>query len=135
MAMTLLACITAAGMLIDMRAYRSADARADREILVALLQRARGEAIHNMCTAPDCVDGVPHGVHIEPGRFVLFEGALYRAEDVRNAVFMQRAATTSTDIIFSQLAATTTSRSISIVGEGYEAIVSVSCQGRIDWDD
>jgi prepilin-type N-terminal cleavage/methylation domain-containing protein len=99
--MALLGVIVMTGLLVDMQAYRSSGFRSDRELLVTLLARARSQAINNICTASDCTDGVPHGVHIEPGRFVLFEGATYDADDLGNADFAQDSASTSADVIFS----------------------------------
>ena len=72
------------GLVVNMDAYRSTDFRSERDLFVALLQRARSQSMSNMCAGSVCEDGLPHGVHIEADRYVAFQGGVYNAADEEN---------------------------------------------------
>ena len=56
---------------VSMESYRGSSFFADRDMFVAVLQRARAEAVNNVCLGAGCTDGKPHGVHIQSDAYIL----------------------------------------------------------------
>jgi len=59
--------ITAFGLVMNMNAFRGFSFRNDRDTMVAALQKARSQAINNICLGTGCTDGKPHGVYFIKG--------------------------------------------------------------------
>jgi prepilin-type N-terminal cleavage/methylation domain-containing protein len=128
--------VAGVGLIVSMESYRASSYHSDRALLVSLLQRARSQAINNLCSSSSCTDGAVHGVHIEADKYVLFEGATYVAGNADNAVFAADTNTTHSftgDIIFSQLSATTSAQTITLTGQGRASDITISAEGRISW--
>src|SRR4051812_38879538 len=62
--MGLLVLMSGFGLFVSMETYQGSNFSCDRSLFVAALQRARAQAIHNMCYGT-CTDGVAHGVHVD----------------------------------------------------------------------
>ena len=60
-------------------AYRAYSLRNERDTLVNTLQRARIEAMNNVCIGT-CVS-TAHGVRLEADKYTLFQGASYASRD------------------------------------------------------
>lgn len=85
----------------DFNTYRADAFRAERDMLVTLLQTARGNALHN-------IDEKPHGVAVVSDKYVLFRGTDAR-EDVnaeRIDVSYPGLSASPVQIIFCQLSGT-----------------------------
>lgn len=129
--------IAGIGLVVSWDAYRGTSLRADRDLLVALLQHARAQAIHNICVGGACTDGMSHGVHVEPDAYVMYQGAVY-AEGDTYVVFPAAPTLTRTtgDVTFSRLSGTTTGVAFTISDDtGRSSTVTVSAEGRITWTD
>ena len=73
--MAILSIVAAISLAVSMDSYRGYAFRGDRDMLVAVLQKARSQAINNICRGSSCTNGKPHGVHFaSPGQYVIFEG-------------------------------------------------------------
>ncbi|MBM3272201.1 prepilin-type N-terminal cleavage/methylation domain-containing protein [Candidatus Kaiserbacteria bacterium] len=123
------------GLIMSWDAYRGTSLRADRDLLVALLQHARAQAIHNVCVGDECRDGVPHGVSVTADAYILYQGAGY-AEAEEQAAFPAAPALTRTvgTVAFARLTGTTTGATFIIADEtGRSSTVTVSTEGRITW--
>lgn len=136
----LLSIIGGLALILSMDSYRGYNFRSERDLLVVALYRARAEAINNMCfEAPGypCTDGEPHGVHIEPNAFVVFQGSSYSASHPLNEVIPRQAAAVDvvgSDVIFSQLSANVGALTTFTLTEGlHTSSVVVGTEGQISW--
>ena len=103
--------IAGVALLVSMNSYRGTTFNNDRNLLVATLAHARAQAINNICLGSGCADGKKHGVHIQSDAYIAFQGTTYNPADATNARFDSSTLISKsglTDIIFSQLSATTT---------------------------
>ena len=123
-------------LFMSMDSYRGSSFRSDRDLLVSLLQHARARAMNNMCIGT-CTDGKPHGVRVEPDRYVVFQGPGYSPSDPENAVFPANPSISRTgmNVVFSQLSATTTATSTTLTGGGRASVISISADGQITWTE
>lgn len=125
------------GLYVSMESYRGSLYHSDRDLVVMLLERARAQAINNLCYGSDCEDGKSHGVHIQSDKYILFQGDAYDAGDPLNASFDADNNTQHSftgDIIFSQLSGTTSApATITLSGEGRTSEITVSPVGQITW--
>lgn len=124
-----------AALLVSMETYHGSNFRADRDLFVAALEHARAEAMNNVCLGT-CTDGKSHGVHLESGQYVIFQGTLYDTNDPQNAVFKihTTAIQGGGDIIFSQLSGATTATSTMLSdGAGHTSLVTINSEGQITW--
>jgi Tfp pilus assembly protein FimT len=137
----LLAIISAIGLLISFDTYRGSSFRSDRNLLIASLERARAEAISNVCLGSGCTNAYPHGVHIQSDKYVIFQGSAYNSGDANNAPFAANTVITKTpssgplplDIVFSALSGTTTGSIITLSDPSHSSIITVTTEGRITW--
>ena len=129
------------GLLISMDSYRSSSFYADRNLLVATLQRARAEAIHNVCLGT-CTginnDGKAHGVHILSDKYVIFQGTAYSSSDPLNAEFSANPGFVHgglTDVLFTQLSGTTTNTGDIVLSDkaGHVSTTTIGSEGQISW--
>ena len=123
-------------LFVSQETYRGSNFRSDRDLLVATLQRARAQAMNNICFGT-CTDGKPHGVHIESDKYIVFQGSTYDSSDSNNATFQSTITTAKTpstlDIVFSQLSGTTTAIAVTLVGGGHTSVISIGSEGQITW--
>jgi Tfp pilus assembly protein FimT len=126
----------------SMDTFHGANFRTERDMLVGLMQHARSQAVHNVCTGSGCTNGLPHGVHFDTGAYTLFQGGAYTAGNSTNAVFEANTAfvhagsLAGSDIVFSQLSGTTTCGTCTFTladSEGHSSTITVSAEGQIIW--
>ncbi len=136
----LLTIVGSLGLLVSMDSYRSSGFYADRNLLVAALQRARAEAINNIClgACTDVNDGKAHGVHIQSESYVIFQGTSYSAGDPVNAVFPAHTTLTESslsDVVFSPLTATTSTTGDITLSDnaGHTSTITIGSEGQITW--
>ena len=72
--MTIIGSLT---VFVSLSTYRDSSFHTDRATLIAALQHARAESIDDVCRGPACIAGMSHGVSIQSGRFVIFQGGSY----------------------------------------------------------
>ena len=131
---------SALGLVISMETYYGSNFRVDRDLLITLLQRARAQAINNICDGV-CDNGVPHGVFIDDvrSRYVLFQGGAYEPSEPMNSVFeadpsIYRSGVRT--VVFSQLTGTTSEAvTIRLKSRDKSSDISISPTGRIDWSN
>lgn len=126
------------GLLVSMDSYRGSSFYADRNLFVATLERARAEAIHNICFGT-CIDGKPHGVHIASGTYTVFQGISYAARDATlDATFSANSSFTHTgltDVVFTQLSGTTTNVGDITLSDkaNHVSTTTIGSEGQITW--
>jgi Tfp pilus assembly protein FimT len=131
-------CIVVGGfaLFVSMETYRGSNFHADRNLLVAALQRARAQSMNNMCSGT-CTDGKPHGVKILSNNTItLFQGASYATRDnAYDSVFTMNVATTTavTEVVFTQLSGGATPAMIVLTGSDKISTTTVSAEGQITW--
>lgn len=135
----LLVIVGGLSLITSMEDYRGYGFRGERDTLITLLHKARSQAINNICIGA-CSNGKPHGVHLEPGRYIIFQGSGYAAADHDAAVDETTPArnltisVTGPDVVFSALAATSTPATLTISdGSGHTSIITIGSEGQILW--
>jgi prepilin-type N-terminal cleavage/methylation domain-containing protein len=136
-AVAILLCVLALGLLISLDVYRGYAYRSERATVVALLTRARSHAMANVNQAPWGVCEDAGG-----GVYKLFRGAGYSAsayvdESVPVAPAGQvtglPACTSGAGIVFSQLSGTTTAATITVQETAGPQTVTINSEGAIIW--
>lgn len=136
--MGIIAIIGGFSLYFGLDSFRSYSFHSDRDLLVSLLQHARSEAVGNICLGSGCDDGRPHGVAIQTNQFVLFQGTSYATRDAAvDAVMAANAGfsyTGDSEIVFSQLSATTTGGTITVTEpSGRTSTITIGTEGQIIW--
>lgn len=115
--------------------YRGDSARTERATLVAVLERARSQAMSNTCRGTGCTEGQPHGVHFTPDAYVLYQGPHFTTGDEANEQIDHVTKSTTIsgeDVLFAPLSATTTPEVITITDStGRTLTVTVGSEGQI----
>lgn len=142
--LALAAMIGGFALFMSMETYRGTSFRSDRDLLVSLLERARAQAVNNLCIGV-CTNGKPHGVAIRPSdhpnSYVGFQGNSYLTRDVAvDDIFDASpvvAATGLTEAVFASLAGTSTTLggfSVTLTDAGgHSSAITVSALGQIIW--
>lgn len=134
--MGLVAVVGGFALFVSMESYRGSSFHSDRDLLIAALQRARAEAVDNICFGT-CTDGKPHGVFMQSTSTIIFQGASFATRDIAaDAVFDANTAVTKSslgEIVFSQLSGTTTATSTTLSDGIHSSVVSVGAEGQIIW--
>lgn len=124
---------------MSMSSYRGYSFRNERNMLISILQKARSQATSNFCLGSLCPDGQPHGVHIDPGQYVIFQGTTYVSGNSLNEIIKPNLGNilinAPTDIVFAQLSGSvTTPGTITISDQaGHSSMISVNGEGQIIW--
>lgn len=123
--------ITSFGLFVSLDFYKSNLVSSERDTLVAALRRARGEALVNE-------RGLPHGLHLSPSDYVVFAGSDYASRAAQYDENIPSSAGVTViapgDIVFSQLAATSSASGTFVITDGVRSsTVSVNFEGRISW--
>ncbi len=111
--------------------YGGFNLKNEQNLIVSLLRRARGQAINN-------VNALPHGLHLEAGRYMLFQGTDWSSRAAgSDVIFPANAALKVSgpgDFIFLQLSGSATSAgNINIWdGRGKTLTVNVNAEGQIN---
>ncbi|HVV39079.1 MAG TPA: prepilin-type N-terminal cleavage/methylation domain-containing protein [Candidatus Paceibacterota bacterium] len=140
--MGLLAVVGGVTLIVSMDSFRGYTFRSEVSTLTAVLQKARSQAVNNMCFGAGCTNGKPHGIHIEGNTYTIFQGASYAARDQAQDEMItpqSKAVTLSgiTDVVFTELsgaAATLPSGAPAIIlsdNAGKTSSVSINAEGRI----
>jgi Tfp pilus assembly protein FimT len=136
-------------LFVSMESYHGSSFRSDRNLLVAALQRARAQAMNNICLGAGCTDGKSHGVHIDPDAYIVFQdnGSGYISTDPLNAKFDASEAVVHSgylasplhnNVVFTQLSGNTscgTPCDISLTQGGQTSTSTVTSEGRISWSN
>lgn len=140
--MGLVLMVVGLGLIVSFDDYRGFAFRNERDIVVNVIQKARSQAIHNMCFGASCTDGTPHGVYFgAPGAYIIFQGATYATRDTAvDEVIPARdkAAVMSgmQSVVFNQLradAATTGGATLTVTQFERSSVITVDPEGRIWW--
>ncbi|MBI5004052.1 hypothetical protein HZC00_03085 [Candidatus Kaiserbacteria bacterium] len=122
----------------SMASFHGSSFHADRNTFVAVLQRARAEAMNNICIGGNCTDGTSHGVKIlSDNTITLFQGPAYSTRDPSaDSVFKLDVATTSgaSEFVFSQLSGSSSFTTVVLDDQaGHISTITVSVAGQIAW--
>lgn len=123
--------IISLGLVTSFNSYRRSNLRAERDILVSVLAKARNQSISN-------VNESPHGISVQPGNYVIFQGSSYATRDTsvdEDVPYVSSLTVSGTnEIVFVQLTGeVTTPGTITISFQSNPADISVNSEGRIDW--
>ncbi|OGG47385.1 hypothetical protein A2671_01025 [Candidatus Kaiserbacteria bacterium RIFCSPHIGHO2_01_FULL_49_13] len=126
--------ISSIGLIYGYDTFTRSSVRSQEDTLGRLLQTARARAISN-------VNQSPHGVHIDPDKYVLFSGLTYDPLDPENEPFPRNSSVIiSTDpsgmnnFVFAQLsgdASPTGTIVLNASGQNYNIVIN--SEGGIDW--
>jgi prepilin-type N-terminal cleavage/methylation domain-containing protein len=129
-------------LIVSLDVYRGYAFRTERDMLIAILHKARSQSMNNICLGVACTDGRPHGVHIATGQYVIFQGASYAARDAAvDEVIPATNATASivpsslSEVVFTQLSGT--AAPVGTVGLTDSAVhistITINSEGQITW--
>lgn len=131
------------GLFLSFDFYRSYAFRGERDLIITVLQKARSQAINNVCLGAGCVDGKAHGVYFAPGQYVIFQGNDYASRDAAaDEVFdgnYSVSVSGAVQVIFGQLsgnASTSPAGSWEIVlsdPSGHTSTTTINRAGQITW--
>lgn len=130
------------GLAMAMNSFHSPSFRADCDMAVAALRRARLRAINNICMGALCGDGKRHGVYFDSDnrQLIIFQGDNYAARDfeVDEILTFENANTSldsSEEAVFDRISGDIVAPvTIGILNNGQIATISVNSVGRIDYD-
>jgi len=128
-------------LLMSMQSYGGYSFYTVRQLLVTTLQKARSEALANVCEGAVCTDGVAHGVHISSSELVLFQGIAYDPNDAANVYLpLQNANITITgasDVVFDPLTANVALPDEIVVTDtkGRVSTTTLGAQGQLSWSN
>jgi prepilin-type N-terminal cleavage/methylation domain-containing protein len=135
----IIAVVTSASLAFSMDDWRSYTFRGDRDLLIAALYKARSQAINNMCFGSTCTNGKAHGVHLQSGGYLVFQGASYAARDTAVDEVIPMTGSTQTsgaDIVFAALSgnATPAGTTLTVTDTGSNtSVITISGEGQIVW--
>lgn len=122
---------------VNLDAWRGSVFRGERNLLVSSLQRARSQSFNNVCLGSGCTDGRPHGVSIQSGRYVIFQGSSYASRDAAVDQVVDASSLVShaglAEIVFGQLRGNAGAAGDIILSDGVRsATISVNSEGAIN---
>ncbi len=143
----LLVIIAGFALVVSLDDYRGYNFRNERDVVVAVLQKARSQAINNMCfEAPGvtCTDGVSHGVYFgSSGSYIIFQGASYASRDAALDEVIEAgtglvAITGTNSVVFDRLSGNATvspsASTLTLTDErGKISVFTIESNGRIWW--
>lgn len=150
MVMAFVAIIGGFTLAVSMDSFRGYMFHSDRDLLVTALQRARSQAIGNVCLGALCSNGKPHGVAIRPAdnpnAYVIFQTetatptyAARTADDkVQDIAIETNAGTTftpaSAEFVFTNLSGNVIAPgTITVAASGHSSTITVGTEGQIQW--
>lgn len=129
----LLAVISTFGLVMSWNTYQSYSFLAQRNLLVELLQKARGQAVTN-------IDQSAHGLYMNQssGELVLFEGRTFAARDSSKDVIFSGGGFSLSgvgEVVFLQLSGTSNVAGTIILKDGKfrQTEVTLNTEGQIDY--
>src|SRR3989338_4178929 len=128
---TLVEIVVVFGLFLSIDFYRSYAFRAERDMLISVLQKARSQALNN-------IRETPHGVRLEDDSYILFQGSSYAAADHGFDQVVGAAPSIShtglSEIVFTQLSGGANASGTIDVTDGLRTIsISINNAGRISW--
>lgn len=144
--MALIVIITGFGLIVNFDDYRGYSFRNERDTVAGVLQKARSQAVNNMCFGAGCTDGKPHGVYFGiPGQYVIFQGASYATRDVAVDEIIESENNTSSiagmqSVVFSRLSGDASVSPANtpltlIDGANHTSVFTIEPEGRIWWSN
>jgi len=138
------------GLVMSFDSYRQYSYQNDRNLIIATLQKARSQAVNEVCInalIPTCTGGLPHGVHIGSGQVVIFQGTTYNPLDTTNEIVSFSSAATvvggagePTDVVFSELSGDATPNpvgdwnlTVKSTASGESSVITFNTAGQIKW--
>ena len=125
--------LAAFGIVIGIDSYQRYNVRAERDLIVSLLEKARSEAVNN-------IGAQPHGLHFDPAspaQYVLFRGNTFSAGSSFNLSLPRSQAVTVsglTDIVFTQLGGVPTVTPVpDIAVTGVHTHITINAEGGMNW--
>lgn len=143
--MSIIIIIAGFALFFSFDSYRGSSFRSERDTVVTVLQKARSQAMSNLCLGSSCTDGLPHGVHYDSGThcaggsacYIIFQGSSINYGDATNQqvpVNNNVAIVASSDIVFNQLDASSSGGTITLTdSSGHSSVISINTEGRITW--
>ncbi len=130
--------VTSLSAVVSMDTFRGYDWHGNRNLIISSLQKARSQSVNNMCFGAGCTDGLPHGVHFESGKAIIFQGLTYTAGNSLNEIIPISTNITSTgltDVVFKELTGNvTTVGTINLSDSvGHSSVININSEGRISW--
>lgn len=139
MVIGLIAILGSLGLAASMDSYRGYGFRNERDIIVGALQKARSQAMSNMCFG-GCTDGKPHGVSVQAQQYTIFQGLTYAS---RNSGYDETVPAASngmqlnglSEIVFSQLSGHVANPGTITISDqaGRASLVTINSEGQITW--
>lgn len=128
------------GLVVSFDSFHGYTFRDERDTIVGALQKARSQAVNNMCFGA-CTDGRAHGVHLAGGvgaPYVVFQGTTFTAGDTINETISTKinsVSVTAADVVFSPLSGTVTGAPIviTVTDATHTSVITVESEGRIWW--
>ncbi|HVM73266.1 MAG TPA: hypothetical protein VMU13_00070 [Candidatus Paceibacterota bacterium] len=139
--MALIALVANYTFVVSVGAYRATLRHMSRSSLVTALQHARAESITGHCEAQLCATGMPHGVFIQHGTYVVFEGGSYALRDTAaDEVISADPATTARGLFEIVFAANTgdveeTGDIVLSDPTGFTSTTTIGSEGQISWSN
>lgn len=127
----IIAMLMALGLFLSFDSYRRYNLNAECDIVVGVLERARSRALNNMFESP-------HGVHFSTSTYTIFIGNFYDSSTSTNETIPANRAvlwtpTSTTDIFFEQLTASTTGGAITLKEGAQSRDITINHEGTIIW--
>jgi len=133
-ALGVLGIVLAFGLFISFDTFRGSSARAERDLIVNVLQKARSRAVANMYACTE------HGVRFDATEYVLFRDGTFPCTLTEEGFPANTNYTPTfdpigtTEIIFDQLTANVSANvTIKVEGGGKCYLIDVNQKGGIDW--
>lgn len=138
--MGLLAIVASFALIMNLDDYRGTLFRNERDLVVSVLQKARSEAVNNVCLGAACTDGLAHGIHFTPAAYIVFQGTVYNAADATNqsieANDKLQIIASAPDVVFTQLSGEVAAAPWNVEikdGIGHDVFIKVNEEGQIDY--
>lgn len=130
--------ISGLSTIASMDSFRGYDWHGNRNLIISALQKARGQSINNMCFGAGCTDGLPHGVHLEIGKAIIFQGTTYAEGNRLNEIIpisTNIIISGATDVYFKKLTGNSaTDVTINLSDSvGHSSVIDINTEGRINW--
>jgi len=126
----ILSVLASFGCLTTVDFYRSYAFNAERDTIVAILQKARSQSLANL-------NNSAYGVHFGSGQYVIFQGSVYNSGSAFNQNIPAGFGITAsglTDIVFAQLSGDAGSGGNLTLSDGKRlAEIYINSEGCIDW--
>jgi len=121
------------GMFVSMDFYRSFSFRAEQNIAVSVLMKARSSALAN-------IEETTHGVHFKPDRYILFQGTYVDGNPLNEEILSAPTVTNSgiTEVVFEQLTGSASfdppgANILTITSGVKNFTITLNGEGRIEW--